>query len=136
VPGQAGDVQAVRGALDRIEILGERFEGPRKSGLQGIERHAFDVLERSHDGGAMLGLRRRNPEPAVARHDCGHTVPGRWGEIPIPQDLRVEVGVRIDESRCENQTLKIDRDVAPRIDALGDLDDLAAHHGDVGATAG
>ena len=82
-------------------------------GLQRLELHAFDELERLHHQLAILGPRRRDPEPAVALHDGGDAVPRRRREVRVPEHLRVEVRVDVDEAGCEHEAGQIDDLGAP-----------------------
>ena len=68
-------------------------------------------------------VRRRgsDPETAVAHHRRRHPERGRGRESPVPGDLRVVVGMQIDEARCEGEPARVD--LALRVPA--DLSDGA-----------
>ena len=97
VPDVRGVVEDGAVPLDRVEVLGERLEVPRDPGLERREAHVLDVLERAPDEAAVLRSARRDREPAVAGDDAGDAVPRRRRERGIPEDLRVVVGVDVDE---------------------------------------
>ena len=92
----------------RVEVLRERLEVPSDPGLQRLELHAFDELEGLHDELTILGPRRRDAEAAVALHDGGDAVPRRRREVAVPEDLRVEVRVDVDEAGRQHQPRQVD----------------------------
>src|SRR6185436_9192973 len=71
-------------------------------------------------------------EAAIAHHHAGDTVPARRGAEGIPEDLRVHVGVPIDEAGRDDLPLGVDHFVGAVPDAP-DRRDAAAPHADVGA---
>src|SRR5436309_3433638 len=83
-------------AVQGVDVLGEGLEAPGDAGLERLDRHAFDVLEQSHDDVAVLRQRRRDTEAAVAHHDARDAVPARRGQVAVPEDLRVVVRVDVD----------------------------------------
>src|SRR5262249_34816924 len=76
------------------------------------------------------GLARRQREPAVAQEDGGHAVPAGAAPDRVPRDLRVHVGVAVDESRSHDESLGVDGSLGHRPDAP-DLDDPAVAHAHV-----
>ena len=94
------DVEQLRLALDRVEVLGERLPAP----LDAVgERGAGDVFDALHQPDQPLvpvGLHRREADAAVAHHDRGDAVPARRREQRVPGDLTVEVRVHVDEARA------------------------------------
>ena len=83
--------------IDCRQVLGKRLEAPVDALVEGIHRHAFDVLEGPHDDVAMLRAGGGDAEAAVAHDDAGHPVPARRGQVAVPEDLGVVVGVDVDE---------------------------------------
>ena len=87
-----------------------------------------DVLDRLHGGGQQLrlaGTHRREGHAAVAHDHRGHSVPARRGHGRVPTDLRVQVGVQVDEPGGDQPTVRVDHpsgaarvDVADRGDAV------------------
>jgi len=83
---------------------------------------AGDVLDRLHElcEPALLTLAHgREGDTTVAEHDRCNPVPARGGRVGIPGDLRVEVGVHVDEARSDVGAARVDLDAA----ALGDAAD-------------
>ena len=93
------DVDALGQRAERVEILGERLEAPVDTGLQGGHLHALDEFECLHDELAIFGPRRRDAESAVALHDRGDPMPRRRRQVAVPENLRVEMRVDVDEAR-------------------------------------
>ena len=86
----------------------------------------FEVDRRPvHDVGTILGVRGREGESAVARHDRGDPMSGRSVERWIPLHLCVVVGVDVDETGGDDQARNIDvGDVSP-FSNRADSDDSA-----------
>ena len=93
-----------------------------------------DVLDRLHHLGevlAVLGAHRRERHAAVAHHHRRHAVPARRREQRVPADLRVEMGVQVDEARRDQPVGRVDLASAAAVD-LADRDDAVAADPDVG----
>ena len=99
VADEGADVEALGRRVDGGQVLGEGLEAPVDAAVERLHRHALDVLERAHDRVAVLGPGGRDAEPAVAHDDARHPVPARRGEVAVPEDLGVVVGVDVDEAR-------------------------------------
>ena len=108
VADERADVEALVALVERVEVLGERLEAPVDALVEGLHRHALDVLERAHDRVAVLGPGRRDREAAVAHHHAGDAVPARRREVAVPEDLRVVVGVDVDEAGREHEAVEVD----------------------------
>ncbi len=93
--GRDVDGQAL---LQRLAVAGEVLPRPLERVGEGGGRHLLDLLEHADQGLAVLGLQRRERERAVAGHDRGDPVLQRRLRRPVPQQLHVEVGVRVDEA--------------------------------------
>ena len=130
VAEQRRDVELERQRIERVEVLGEGLEGPRDALREGVERHALDVLQHPHDGVAVGRTRRCEPEAAVAHDHGGDAVPRRGGEVGVPQDLGVVVGVRVDEAGRQHEAVEVDHRGA--VEGLGlpahRLDQPVGHH--------
>ena len=111
VADERADVDGAAPLLQRVEVLGEGLEGPvlAHARLQGRKRHAFDALQGLQDQVALGGAGGGDSEAAVAHHDGRDPVPGRDGEHPVPQDLRVVVGVDVDEARGHRGAVDLQR---------------------------
>ena len=78
-----------------------------------------DVLDRLHhlrEERAVFGLARCERDAAVAEHDRRDAVPTRRRPDRIPRELRVEVGVDVDEPRGDQATVGIDLAAATLVD--------------------
>ena len=64
MPHQEASVDRER-AVDAVEVLAEARPVPRHAFLERLERHALDAGEHPHQVLAVLGLERRDAEPAV-----------------------------------------------------------------------
>ena len=97
MPDHAADVDALGQRVDRREVVAVGLPVPRESFEDGV---GGDVLDRFHElrEPALLTLaHRRERDAAVAEHDRGDAVPARRRRVGIPCDLRVEMGVHVDE---------------------------------------
>ena len=95
----------------------------------------LDRLQRAHQQVLVVGVTGREREPAVAHDHAGHAVVAGGGAVGIPGDLRVEVGVSVDEAGRDDQTVGIELFLA----LLGDASnrgDAVAGDADVGLIAG
>ena len=103
------DVEHLRHAVHRVEVLGERLPTP----LDAVgERGAGDVLDAFHEPDqpfVLVRLHRGEPHAAVAHDDGRDPVPARRGEHRIPGDLAVEVGVDVDEAGSDDHPAGVDR---------------------------
>ena len=93
------DVEGERGARERVEVLGEGLPRPPDPLRQ---RGAGDVLDALHQLDQLVsaaGTDGREADAAVAQHRGRDAVPARRGEVGVPRDLAVEVGVDVDEAR-------------------------------------
>ena len=102
-------------ALDLVEVLGGRRPVPRHALAERLERHALDPRQHAHEVVAVGGVvgQRRDGEAAVAGERGGDAVQRRRRERAVPEHLRVEVGVHVDEPGRD--------DLAGGVDGLGGL---------------
>src|SRR5215208_6199575 len=103
--GIAGDVGTDALLLQHVEILREAFEAPLYPGAQGVERHALDVRQMAHGEVAVLRLAGRDREAAVAQHRGGDAQRRRRIDERIPGDLRVIVGMAVDDAGREREAV-------------------------------
>ena len=108
VSDEGTDVDPLTPLIECGQVLGEGLEAPVDALVEGVHRHAFDILEGAHDGVAMLRVRGGHAESAVAHHDAAHPMPARGGQVAVPEDLGVVVGVDVDEPGSQCETVEID----------------------------
>ena len=89
------------------------------------------TFTRSHGDLARLGLAGRDADAAVAHHHGGHAVPRRGRDRAVPADLRIVVGVRIDEARRDDQAVGVDGALGA-FRHLADFGHLAVGDRDIG----
>ena len=68
--------------------------------LERGERHALDLRHHPAEVVGVLGVHRREREAAVAADDAGDAVDVARRRDRVPEQLRVVVGVRVDEARA------------------------------------
>jgi hypothetical protein len=100
-------------AVEAGQVLGEGIPLAVDSGLEGRQRHALDPGHHAPRVVAVARRQRSEGEAAVAGDDGGDPVQVRRRCRRVPQDLRVVVGVRIDEPGAHH--------VAAGVDDLGRL---------------
>ena len=113
-----------------IHEFGESLPVPGDAFRQHFERNGFDVDEVAHRDLARLGFARRDSHAAIAHHHAGYAVPRRRRHRAVPADLRVVMGMRIDEARRHDAIGCVDGLSGAAADAA-DLDDLPAVDGNV-----
>ena len=128
VGGDVGDA-AARAQLRHV--LAEGLEAPVDAGAQRVDRHAFDLGEVPHRQLAIGGPARRDREAAVADHRRRHAERGRGRQRRIPGDLRVEVGVAVDDAGHQREPVGGDRPRGVDVEPRADGDDPAAVDRDV-----
>ena len=111
MPEQRGDVDRRAALLERVEILRKCLEWPdlAQTRVERVEAHPFDLLERLEDELAMDRLGRSDAKAAIANDRRRHAMPGRDAQHAVPQDLRVVVGVNVDEARRDDLARGVDR---------------------------
>ena len=123
-------------ALEGVEVLGGRAPRPRHALAERLEGHALDPGQHPHEVLAVGGVvgQRGDGEAAVAGEHGGDAVQRRRREGAVPEDLGVEVGVDVDEARCDDLAGGVDGALGVAVD-LADGDDAAVLDADVGAAA-
>ena len=94
-------------ALQPVEPAREVAPLEIQAFLEGLERHAFHPRKHRYEVACRLGVDRRQPEPAVATENRGDSVQGGWRHRCVPHDVRVVVGVDIDEARRYHQAGRV-----------------------------
>ena len=146
--GLAHDVMAERrqrrdeGEVERrlargggVHELGKGLPVPGDALVQHVEGNALDIDQVLHGDLARLGLARRDADAAIAHHHAGHAMPRRGRDRAVPADLRIVMGVRIDEARRHDQPVGIDGALGA-FRHLADLGHLAVVDRDIGLIAG
>jgi hypothetical protein len=126
-------VDALGQAVQHVEEFGEGFPAPLDAGLHGGAADVlgpFEVAEH-HVGFALAAWRQG--ESAIAHDHAGHALKAGAGADRIPEDLRVHVGVHVDEARRHDMALGVQRLGRRRAVEAADLGDLAILHADIAA---
>ncbi len=126
-----GDVDRARDAIDRVEVLGDRFPVPPDGFPQRRAGDALDTLHEPDEPVPPIGGRGGEADAAVAHHHGGHAVPDGRGEQRIPRDLSVVVGVDVDESRRDREPGRVEL-LAPGFGDGADRGDSTGVDRDVG----
>jgi plasmid stabilization system protein ParE len=123
VPDQHREVHIRPAPAHHVLVFGERLELPVDALAQRLDVHALNHGEVAHD---QIAQRRRawdDAEAAITHHRSGHPERGRRRQGTIPGDLRVVMGVDVDDPRHQREAAGVDRlsrlgcDVANRGDA-------------------
>ena len=118
--GEETQVDRAAATLRGTHELGKGYPIPGDAlGQRGV-RNRFDVGQVPRRDFAIIGLAGCHTDAAISHHDAGHAVPGGAADHRIPADLRIVMGVRIDESRRDDQFRCVDLALA----AFGDLADF------------
>ena len=127
------DVDRPAPLLQCVEILREGLPLP----LDPLgQRRAGDVLDPLHQPDepvVAVGLGGGEADAAVAHHERGDAVPRRRGELRVPGDLAVVVGVDVDPARRDQQAVSFDDSGGAALDRAH-LGDAAGIHRDIGGT--
>ena len=91
-----------------LEELGERLPIPLNAFRKGFVGHFLNLIEHTHQLHAVFGFQRRQGQRAIAGHNSGYTMLDGGLSCPIPQQLRVKMGMRIDEPGRNNKAFGID----------------------------
>ena len=125
-------VDALGQRVEHVEEFGEGLPAPLDAGLHGGAADVLGALEVAHDEVGLALAARRQGEAAIAHDHAGHALVAGAGADRVPEDLRVHVGVAVDEARRHHVTLGIERLLGGRGDAA-DLGDLSVLDADVAA---
>jgi len=129
-------VDALGQAVDDVEVLGVGLPGPREPVEDARRRDVLDRLHRTREDGRRARPHRGERHPAVPHDHRRHAVPARRRHEGVPPDLRVEVGVEVDEPGRDEPPVGVDRASGrARVAGLGDGGDAVAVDRDVGASA-
>ena len=107
VADERGDVRHEAAALEHAQVLRVGLELPLHAGPQRVERHALHVRQVAQREVAVRRAARRDGEAAVADHDARDAERHRRRGERVPDQLRVEVRVEIDDARGERAPLRV-----------------------------
>src|SRR6185437_15904102 len=129
-------MRATAAPLDGVEISRKALEAPvaAHTGLERGDAHALDLFQRARDEAAMRGMGRCDAEAAIAHDDRRDAVPGRDAEEPVPQDLRVVMGVDVDEAGGDDAARRVNG-LACLARGIAQCHDLAAADADIAGIA-
>jgi hypothetical protein len=119
------DVHALRRAVQRIEVLGDRLPVPRHALAHRLVGDRLGARHRQHR--AVTEVRRAGgeAEPTVAEHHRRHAVPAGDRAPRVPADLGVVVGVAVDEAGRHDLAGGVDHPVGDALRPPADLGDAA-----------
>jgi len=118
--------------IDRVQILWKVLPRPADPRLHRFRRDVLGALQVAHHQVLFALAAWRQGEAAVAHHDRRHPMPARTDAQGISEDLRVHVGVSVDESGRDDGALRVDR-FARRLGDFAHGHDFAARDSHVGA---
>ena len=122
-------------AVEPVEVLGKRLPAPVGAVLERGERHALDLGHHLAQVVVVARPQRGEREAAVAPDDRGDAVDTRGTRCRIPQQLGVVVGVRVDETRRDDQPRGVDHPTRGLVD-VAHRDDTVAADPDIGDATG
>ena len=130
VADQTADIDADL-AFEVVEILAVAMPVPFHALLQSDARNRFDAHEALDDGVFDARPDRRQGQAAVAHHHRGHAMLRLAGAVGIPEHLRVEMGMMIDETGRHGQAGGVDG-FRGAVFKPAHFDDLAVLDADIG----
>ncbi len=92
-------------AVEPADPFAEGAPVPGQAGPQRGERHALDPRHHPRDVVDVLRRHGRQREAAVAAEHRGHAVQRRRAGVGVPEELRVVVGVQVDEARRDEHAV-------------------------------
>ena len=108
VAGVGGEVRKRPDLIETGEVFVESRPVPRHAPEQRLARDGLDDAHHVDDVVARRVVDGRQRVTAVPGHDGRDAVARRRREIGIPEQVRVEVRVRIDEARRDAQSAPVD----------------------------
>jgi hypothetical protein len=132
MPDQNTEIRVSAAPAQHRHVFGEGLESPVDAGAQRVEIHALDDCQIAHDQIAQMWRRWDDPEPAIA--DDGGRDPERGGrrQHRVPGDLRVIMGVQVDDAGHQREPAGID-DVGCGIAELANRGDASVADRNVSA---
>ena len=102
------DVEALGQAIESVHELRKGLPIPGQRRLHRTQRDRLGAHHREHRALAVVRLDRREAEAAVADYHRGDPVPSRNGQVRIPENLGVVMGVQVDKTRRDDQPAGVD----------------------------
>ena len=127
-------VDGARLTLERVEEFGEALPIPGQALGHRRAGDFLDAFHQIHQRRAMLLLRRREADAAIAEHHGGDAVPRRGREDRVPDRLAVIMRVHIDPARRDQKPGRIDL-APPRPELAADRGDPLAGNRDIAGEA-
>ncbi len=118
------DVDALRSAIQRVQVLGDGLPVPVHPLTHRLIRDGLGPGHREHRPVPEVGRARCETESAIAEHDRRDPVPTGNGAPRIPADLGVVVGVTVHESRSDDFPGGVDYPVGDPFGPPADLRDM------------
>ena len=135
VADHESDVQGQWLGFHHVEQLGERLPLVGDAGQEGFHRYGFDPGQEAGQELTISRCGRGQGETAVATHRGGDAVQRRGAQGRIPEQLRVVVGVQVDEARRHHQAVSLNGHVRLVVHRA-DLDDAPIDNAHVPLRAG
>ena len=101
---------------------------PRNAAFKSLNGHILNETEQVDDLIARFVAKRCEGKRAVAGNDSGHAVERQRVAPRIPEDRWIDVRMRVDESRRDIGTRRIEFTLALRLEARTDFDDPTVAH--------
>ncbi len=131
---EEAEVDGGAAPLGRVEEFREGLPVPGHALAQRVVGNRLDIGQIPGGDFARFRFARRHADAAVAHHDRGDAVPRSAADKRIPADLRIVMGMRIDEARADDQVGSIDHPRRALLD-LTNLGNPIADHRDIGTKA-
>ncbi len=130
VAHERGDVHAGAACVDGVAVAGVVLPRPRHVVDQRVGGHVLDEGEHVGDRDALLVGDREQRERAVADQRGGDAVLRLRVARGVPEHLRVEVGVQVEEAGGDDRTGGVELGFAVAGEVGADLGDPAGAHPD------
>ena len=108
VPHQPADVDHRLQAFDGIQVAAVGLPIPRQAGEDGVLGNVLDGLHHAGKELPVLLAAGRERDAAVAEQGGGDAMPSHRRHMRIPADLRIQMGVQVDEAGRDDEALGVD----------------------------
>ena len=102
-----GGIDHTAFAAQHRQIFIKGFKAPVDAAFKNLKRHALDLRQVAHRHVTVSRLARGNGKAAVANHSGCDAQRGRGFERRIPGDLRIKMGVAVDDAGHQRQACSI-----------------------------